>query len=174
VRRAETLRGHGESTVSGLHPAWNAYQDPNTPGILGRLVRMSDQTTPAGRPLIPGTASWLQRVGALLIDWAASSLVAAVILGGFTGQAYQWLPLGIFWVESAVGVALTGASFGQNLLKLRVRRTDGVPLSLGAALLRQALVCVVVPPLVFREDGRGLHDILTDAAVYPLKPHPQA
>lgn len=135
---------------------------------------MSEQTTPAGRPLIPGTASWLQRVGALLIDWAASSLVAAAILGGFGGTAYQWLPLGIFWLESAVGVALTGASFGQNILRLRVRRIDSHPLSLGSALLRQGLICVVVPPLVFREDGRGLHDILTDSAVYPLKPHPEA
>ncbi|MCZ4500114.1 MAG: hypothetical protein JWQ74_2669 [Marmoricola sp.] len=128
---------------------------------------MSDQTTPSGHPLIPGTASWAQRVGALLVDWLASSLVAAAILGGFDGRAYQFLPLAVFLLESAIGVALTGASFGQTVLKLRVRRIDGPPLTLFAALLRQFLVCIVIPPLVFREDGRGLHDILTDSAVYP-------
>ena len=127
---------------------------------------MSEPTTPAGRPLIPDTASWLQRVGALALDWAASSLVAAFVLGGFDGKAYTWLPLVVFWVQSSVGVALTGGSFGQSLLRLNVRRLDGHPLTLLAALERQLLVCLVIPPLVFRSDGRGLHDILTDSAVY--------
>jgi len=130
---------------------------------------MSESTTPAGRPLIPDTASWLQRVGALVLDWAASSLVAAFVLGGFDGKAYTWLPLVIFWLQSSVGVALTGGSFGQSLLRLNVRRLDGHPLSLLSALERQLLVCLVIPPLVFRSDGRGLHDILTDSAVYPRR-----
>lgn len=130
---------------------------------------MSEPTTPAGRPLIPDTASWLQRVGALALDWAASSLVAAFVLGGFDGKAYTWLPLVVFWVQSSVGVALTGGSFGQSLLRLNVRRLDGHPLTLLAALERQLLVCLVIPPLVFRSDGRGLHDILTDSAVYPRR-----
>lgn len=128
---------------------------------------MSQPTTPAGRPLIPDTASWLQRVGALAVDWAASSLVAAFILGGFDSAAYQWLPLGIFWLQSSLGVALTGGSFGQSLLRLNVRRLDGHPVSLLRAIERQLLVCLVIPPLVFRSDGRGLHDILTDSAVFP-------
>lgn len=123
--------------------------------------------TPGGHPLIPGTASWLQRSGALLIDWLASSLVAAVILGTFESPANQWLPLVVFAFESAVGVALVGASFGQAIVRLHVRRLDGRPLSLLRALERQVLVCLVIPPLVFRSDGRGLHDILTDSACFP-------
>lgn len=125
------------------------------------------QPTPAGRrPLIPDTASWLQRVGALFLDWAASSLVAAAILGGFDGTGYQWLPLVVFWLETSVGVALTGASFGQMLLRLKVHQIDGRPLSLARALQRQFLVCLVIPPLVFRQDGRGLHDLWTNSAVF--------
>ncbi len=130
---------------------------------------MPDQTpshTPAGHPLIPDTASWAYRVGALLLDWAASSMVAAFILGGFNGAAYQWLPLTLFWFESAVGIGLTGASFGQKLLRITVRQIDGRPLSLLRALERQLLVCLVIPPLVFRADGRGLHDLLTNSAAY--------
>ncbi len=122
--------------------------------------------TPAGHPLVPDTASWAYRVGALLLDWAASSLVAAFILGGFSGSAYQWLPLVLFWLESAVGIALTGASFGQKLLRITVHQLDGRPLSLFRALERQLLVCLVIPPLVFRADGRGLHDLLTNSAAY--------
>jgi uncharacterized RDD family membrane protein YckC len=130
---------------------------------------MSGPTTPAGRPLYPETASWLQRAGALMIDWVASSLVAAAILGGFDGKAYQRLPLLVFWAESSIGVALTGASFGQKVLRLSVHQLDGRPLSLFRAFQRQLLVCLVIPPLVFREDGRGLHDLWTNSAVFPRR-----
>jgi hypothetical protein len=127
---------------------------------------MSETTTPTGRPLVPGTATWLRRVLALVLDWAASSFVAAFILGGFTGTAYQWLPLVIFWLESAVGIALAGASFGQALTRITVHRLDHRPLSLFRALERQLLVCLVVPPLVFSADRRGLHDMLTSSAAF--------
>ncbi|MBO9520677.1 MAG: RDD family protein [Nocardioidaceae bacterium] len=112
------------------------------------------------------TASWLRRIGALIVDWAASSLVAAFIVGGFDEPAYQWLPLIVFWLESSVGVALAGGSFGQLLVRIRVHQTNGRPLNLLKALLRQLLVCLVIPPLVFKEDGRGLHDLATDSAAY--------
>ncbi len=130
---------------------------------------MAEPTTPSGRPLYPETASWLHRVGALVLDWTASSLVAAAIVGGFDGPTYQWLPLVVFWLESSVGVALTGASFGQTLVRMTVHRLDGRPLSLFRAFQRQLLVCLVIPPLVFREDGRGLHDLWTDSAAFPRR-----
>lgn len=132
---------------------------------------MSQPTTPAGRPLFPGTASWAHRVGALIIDWAASSLVAAAILGNFDHKAYSWLPLVVFLFQSAIGVALVGGSFGQKVVRIQVHRIDYKPLSLLAAFERQLLVCLVIPPLVFRADGRGLHDILTDSAAFPMRPY---
>lgn len=124
-------------------------------------------SSPAGRALIPDTASWLQRVAALTLDWAASYGVAFFILRDVAHPAFGALTLAVFLLQSAVGVALTGASFGQKMLRLHVRRIDGHPLSLLRSLERQLLICLVVPPLVFRADGRGLHDVLTDAAVYP-------
>jgi hypothetical protein len=30
-------------------------------------------------------------------------------------------------------------------------------------------VCLVVPPLVFREDGRGLHDLWTRSGAYHVR-----
>jgi len=38
------------------------------------------------------------------------------------------------------------------------------------ALLRQFLICLVIPPLVFRPDGRGLHDLVCGSATVPLIP----
>jgi uncharacterized RDD family membrane protein YckC len=113
-------------------------------------------------------ATWLRRIAALFVDWIASSLVAAFVLGGFEEPGYQWLPLIVFWLESSVGVALAGASFGQMVVRIRVHRLDGRPLTLLRALQRQLLVCLVIPPLVFREDGRGLHDLWTDSGAFEM------
>jgi uncharacterized RDD family membrane protein YckC len=133
---------------------------------------MSSPTGPA-QPQVgaPERASWLRRIAALFIDWAASSAVAYAILGpeGWDGSGATWLPLVVFWLESSVGVALAGGSFGQLLVRVRVYRLDGRPLSLFRALQRQLLVCLVVPPLVFREDGRGLHDLWTQSGTYRLR-----
>jgi uncharacterized RDD family membrane protein YckC len=128
---------------------------------------MSETTTPAGRPLVPGTASWPRRVIALVIDWLACFGVAAFILRDVQSPGFTPLLWGLFLTESAVGMALTGASFGQTLMRITVHRLDGRPLSLLAALGRQALILLLVPPLVFRGDGRGLHDIVTDSAAFP-------
>jgi uncharacterized RDD family membrane protein YckC len=114
-------------------------------------------------------ATWVRRIAALCVDWAASSLVAAFILGGFDAPGYTWLPLVVFWLESGIGVALAGGSFGQLLVRIRVHRLDGRPLSLFRALQRQLLVCLVVPPLVFRQDGRGLHDLWTGSGAFQLR-----
>ena len=115
-------------------------------------------------------ATWLRRIAALFVDWIASSGVAAFLAGGIDTAAYQWLPLVVFWVESAVGVALAGGSFGQLLVRIRVHHTNGRPLSLLRALQRQLLVCLVIPPLIFRGDGRGLHDLWTRSGAYELRP----
>jgi hypothetical protein len=121
---------------------------------------MSSQTQPAAPGRAPATASWLRRIVALFIDWIASSLVAAFIAGGFDAPAYSWLPLVVFWLESSFGVALAGAS------RIRVQTLEGRPLSLFRALQRQLLVCLVIPPLVFRDDGRGLHDLWTRSGAF--------
>ena len=131
---------------------------------------MTEQTTPSGRPLVPGTASWLRRIGALLLDWFACYGVAFFILRDVQHDAFRPLMSGLFLLESTVGVALAGASFGQAILKIGVHRLDGHPLSLLRAVERQFLILLVIPPLVFREDGRGLHDILTDSAAFDRRP----
>ena len=110
------------------------------------------------------TASWVRRLVALVVDWAACSLVTLVVLGpgGYSDSPYSgWVTLGVFWLESTVGVALAGGSFGQLAARVRV---------LLLALVRQLLVCLVIPPLVFRPDGRGLHDLAAGTAAFNLVP----
>ena len=111
------------------------------------------------------SASWPRRIAALLIDWVASWLVVLALVGS---HAQGWWPLLVFFVESSLGVALAGASFGQLLTRIRVLRTDGHQVDLLRAIARQALICVVIPPVVFKPDGRGLHDLATDSGAYDL------
>jgi uncharacterized RDD family membrane protein YckC len=125
-------------------------------------------TAPAPSQAQGEYASWLRRVCALAIDWAACQAVAYAIVRNGHPHAESFLPLLIFFVESAVGVALVGASFGQLLARIRVHRIDGRPLELLQSFLRALLVCLVIPPLVFKPDGRGLHDMAVGSAAYRL------
>lgn len=106
-------------------------------------------------------ASWGRRILALVVDWFASLLVAAAILGGAVwGQGWEaWAPMGVFALEAGVLTALMGGSFGQLLMRIVVVRVDGQPLGLLQALGRTVLICLVVPPLIFNRDNRGLHDL---------------
>ncbi len=119
---------------------------------------------------MPEYASWRRRIAALLIDWAACTLVTVGILG--PGDYAQdpnasWVVLGVFAVEVSVLTALTGGSFGQLLTRIRVLTPQGRPLNLLMAVARTLLICAVVPPLVFKPDtGRGLHDLWTGSATY--------
>jgi uncharacterized RDD family membrane protein YckC len=120
------------------------------------------------------TASWLRRILALVIDWAASTLVVVAVLGPKGWSDGRWSgfdTLAVFLFESTLLMALVGGSFGQLATRLRVVRTDGSgrPLSVLRALVRQVLVSLVIPPLVFRPDGRGLHDMAVGSATVTLQ-----
>lgn len=111
---------------------------------------------------------------AIVIDWFASIGVVILFIG-FDGwvedPAAGLYTLGIFVLQSAVLTALAGGSFGQLVTRLRVIRYDGVPrpIDLIRALVRQVLIALVIPPLVFRPDGRGLHDMAVGSAVVRLR-----
>jgi uncharacterized RDD family membrane protein YckC len=120
------------------------------------------------------TASWGRRVVALLVDYAACWGVMLLIYGGdwFGSGSVPSIYLNLlFVVESALLMALSGGSFGQLATRLRVVRNDGSgrPLTLLRALLRQVMIILVIPPLVFRPDGRGLHDLVAGSATVPLQ-----
>ena len=120
------------------------------------------------------TASWAHRIGALFVDWFASTLVVIQVIGPGGWSDSRWsgfYTLGVYASEAALLTALAGGSFGQLATRLRVIRVDGTgrPPDLLRSLARSVLICLLIPPLVFRPDGRGLHDMLLGTATVPLK-----
>lgn len=131
--------------------------------------------SPPGR--VPGTvpesASWVRRALALCVDWAASTFVVVAVAGldFYTQEPMSgfWV-LGVYVVENTVLTALARGSFGKLLTRLRVVRVSGDPrpVTLLGALLRSILIALVIPPLIFRPDGRGLHDIAAGTVTIPF------
>jgi len=102
------------------------------------------------------------------VDWVASGLVAVLLFDyqwfGATAGEQGWVgaaPILVFLVEATLLTALLGGSFGQLALRVAVVRVDGRPVSVLHAFVRTLLICLVVPPLVFNRDQRGLHDLAT-------------
>jgi len=129
----------------------------------------------AGAALPFETASWGRRILALLVDWVASWLAVLAFTGReeLTHGSSPW-PLVVYVVESTVLTTLAGGSFGKLLTRLRTVRTtpggrDPRPLDPLRSLARQILVAVVIPPLIFRPDGRGLHDLAAGTATVTLQ-----
>jgi uncharacterized RDD family membrane protein YckC len=109
-----------------------------------------------------------RRAGALVIDWLLAYGIAALLAGpGALGDPnLSWYVLGIWYLLTAVPVAVFGASAGMTVLGIRVASLDkatviGVP----RALLRTAMIALVLPPLARDEDGRGWHDRATRTVV---------
>ena len=110
----------------------------------------------------PGSvASWGRRVAALFVDWIGSLLVANAIssYAGFSPDTARLLPTLVFLAEVTVFTGLMGGSFGQLTLRVVVARLDGKPVNLLQALVRTLLILLVIPPVVFNRDNRGLHDL---------------
>ncbi len=125
------------------------------------------------------TASWPRRVLALVVDWAASTLVVVANAGldwYSTSRTSGVADLGVYVVESGLLTALAKGSFGQLATGLRVVRMSGDPrpLNLLAALGRSVLIALVIPPLVFRPDGRGLHDLAVGSVTVPVRRAPRS
>lgn len=118
----------------------------------------------------PGSrAGWGRRIVALFIDWVIANILVVFATGGTlpgqSGAFVTWLPL-LFWLVIVwLSTALTGASIGQHLLKLRVIRLDRRPVGLLRGGLRTVLIGLVIPPLVLDGDGRGLHEVTTGTVV---------
>ncbi|MEV5001847.1 RDD family protein [Nocardioides sp. LML1-1-1.1] len=110
-------------------------------------------------------ASWGRRILALVVDWLICTLAVIAIYGlddyTTTGSVASLMVLPVFVVESGVLTWLAGGSIGKLLTGLCVVPADGKLRKLNPvkALGRQVLVALVIPPLVFRPDGRGLHDL---------------
>lgn len=145
-------RGYGDE-VTPPHTA------PDPTGSTGH---------PGSRLGLPATgpgsvAGWGRRLAALALDWLLANLAAVAITQSREVWSAQsslgWVPLLVWFLEVWVLTALTGASAGQRILGITILRLDHRPVGLQRALVRTGLIMLVVPPLVFDRDGRGLHDL---------------
>jgi uncharacterized RDD family membrane protein YckC len=110
-----------------------------------------------------GTA---RRIAALAVDWGVSLAVVGVLSGGSLGvgaapqeaNRSAAVVLAVFAVEVAVFTWLTGGSLGQRFLGCAVASLDGRRVGLVRSILRTALVCLVIPAVIFDGNSRGLHD----------------
>ena len=111
---------------------------------------------------------------ALVVDWTACTLVVLVFVGpadyyGAGNQYAQLYVFGVYLLEASLLTSLAGGSFGQLATRLRVVSVAGGPVPLLKSLLRHLLVLLVIPPLVYRPDGRGLHDVAAGTATITLQ-----
>jgi hypothetical protein len=128
---ASWLDGPGE-------PGWTQY-----PGRrLGRPEQGSRSVARIGR-----------RLAGLLVDWLLAVLIARWLFHG-----HPLGPLGVFAVEQLLLVGTLGSSIGHAAVGLRVETVAGrLPGPLRAAV-RTALICVVIPAVIWDRDQRGLQD----------------
>jgi len=109
----------------------------------------------------PGSiASVGRRIAALLVDAVACALVARLIASvlGLEGPTGALGSLVLF-LEYTFFTGLFAQTLGMRLFGIAcVRVRDGRPLGLVAAAVRALLLQLVIPAVVYDQDGRGLHD----------------
>jgi len=115
----------------------------------------------------PEGVSLGRRLAAITIDWLASYAIGFAFFAGDGSYSERIVgtrlstPL-IFVAEYAILVALTGASFGHRLFRLKVVDFNhgGLP-GFSQVLVRTGLMVIVVTAITYDEDGRGIHERLS-------------
>ena len=96
-----------------------------------------------------------RRFIALGIDWGAAILISVAF---FSYDA--WATLAIFAVAQVVLLLTANGSAGHLLLGMRVVPIAGGYLGLWRPFVRTALLCLVIPAVIWDRDQRGMHDRL--------------
>ena len=92
-----------------------------------------------------------RRAAALTVDWFLGYLVAALLAGpdALATPNFSWNVLGIWFLLTAVPVAVFGSSAGMTALGIRVASLGGAAVvGVPRALLRTALIAVVLPAII--------------------------
>lgn len=109
----------------------------------------------------PGAvAGFGRRVAAIVVDW-----VPCAALAYFTTENPAWSALVIFALLTVVGVSLVGRTPGHAAAGIRVAMLGGGRPPFTATVVRTVLICLVLPPLMYNADGRGLHDRVAGTVV---------
>ncbi|WP_025132860.1 RDD family protein [Leucobacter sp. PH1c] len=96
-----------------------------------------------------------RRVLAILIDWGLAALPAYFLVGGPNAS---WWHFGCFALMQIIFIPTIGGSIGHRLLGMRVVPIAGGWVGVWRPIVRTALICLVIPVLVWDSDQRGFHD----------------
>jgi uncharacterized RDD family membrane protein YckC len=112
-----------------------------------------------------------RRMLGITFDWLAAY---AVSLGFFAGggsflersRGVGGTVLIVMAIEYVVLVSLGGASFGHRLVGLKVVRfSDGGTVTPLQALIRTALMVIIITAITFDENGRGINERLSNTVL---------
>ena len=112
-----------------------------------------------------------RRVLGITIDWIAAY---AITLGFFAGGGGFWervsevngTVLLVMALQYLILVSLGGSSFGHRLVGLKVVRfSDGGAVTPVQALIRTALMVIIVTAITFDENGRGVNERLSNTVL---------
>jgi uncharacterized RDD family membrane protein YckC len=97
-----------------------------------------------------------RRFGALVVDWILCLLVASLYADP---RLVAWPPVLVLVLEYGFFLGLFGQTPGMYVTRVRcVGYADGRPIGIPRALLRGALLALLIPALIMDSDRRGLHD----------------
>ncbi len=112
-------------------------------------------------------AGFGRRLAALTLDWLLGYLIAGLFAGpdALGSPNFSWTVMGVWFVLTAVAVAAFGITPGMAVLGIRVAPLRSNLVGVPRAVLRTALLALVLPALVRDADGRGWHDRAADTIV---------
>ncbi len=112
-----------------------------------------------------------RRIGALVIDYLAATIIATAFLGydqfALPSEAGLTMfgPMAVFALLQIVFIPTAGGSPGHRILGMRVIHLGGGWVGLWRPVVRTLLIVVVIPAVIWDSDQRGIHDKLTGLAL---------
>ena len=116
---------------------------------------------------VGSVATFARRILAITFDW----LSALLIVRGFFqtveygSSDFSIAALIVFASQVFLLTTTLGASFGQQIVGIGVRKVTGEKLGIVATFIRTVLLTLVVPAVIWDRDGRGLHDRVVKSVV---------
>lgn len=96
-----------------------------------------------------------RRTAALCIDWGLAALPAFMLIGGPLATWWNW---GFFVLIQVLFIPTIGGSIGHRILRMRVVPISGGWVGVWRPIVRTAMICLVIPVLVWDSDQRGFQD----------------
>ena len=103
---------------------------------------------------------------ALLIDWTMCYVIAIGFFGEVGRLSTGPIILMIFFAQYLLFASLGGATPGHRIVGLKiVRFSDGAMPTPVQALVRTALLVIVITAITFDQNGRGINERLSDTVL---------